>query len=158
MTAAERRDAPPPEPDDDASVVRSEEELDTRTEARPSGAVRAHKQVQSYPIDTLVERRSEQVDDVGERVGASEGDSGEVEVLEDGSVSIPVFEEELVVTKRLVVRERVILRKTTVVDEHRIQTELRRERVEIEADPGGEVDETTTSRQSDAGASPPADH
>jgi stress response protein YsnF len=41
-------------------------------------------------------------------------DSGEVEVLPDGSLSIPVFEEELVVQKRLVVRERIIVRQGEV--------------------------------------------
>ena len=33
-----------------------------------------------------------------------DADSGEVETLPDGSISIPVFEEQLVITKRLVVR------------------------------------------------------
>ena len=42
--------------------------------------------------------------DTNERIAAEEGDSGEVELLDDGSVSIPVFEEVLIVTKRLVVR------------------------------------------------------
>ena len=47
----------------------------------------------------------------------TEADSGEVEVLPDGSVSIPVFQEELVIEKRLVVRERVIVRKHTVTED-----------------------------------------
>jgi len=69
-----------------------------------------------------------------EREAPLEGDSGEVEVLPDGSVSIPVFEEELVIEKRLVVRERVIVRKHTVTEEHLVEADLRRERVEVEAD------------------------
>jgi len=42
---------------------------------------------------------------------AGDYDSGEIEYLDDGSVSIPIIDEELVVYKRLVVRERVIVRK-----------------------------------------------
>jgi uncharacterized protein (TIGR02271 family) len=49
-------------------------------------------------------------------------------------VSIPVFEEELVVTKRRVLRERIIIRKRVVTEHERIEAELLRERVEIEGD------------------------
>ena len=67
-----------------------------------------------------------------ERVDAQERDSGQVETLPDGSLSIPVFEERLVVRKEVVVRERVIVRKETVTEQRRIETELRKERVEVE--------------------------
>ena len=69
-----------------------------------------------------------------ERAPAHAEDSGEVETLPDGSVSIPVLEEELVITKRLVVRERIVIRKRTVVEEDRLRAELRRERVEVDGD------------------------
>jgi uncharacterized protein (TIGR02271 family) len=68
------------------------------------------------------------------RVATSDGDSGEVETLPDGSISIPVFEEELVVTKRLVVRERIVVRKETHVRTETVEAELRRERVDVEVD------------------------
>jgi len=61
-----------------------------------------------------------------EREAPEEGDSGEVEVLPDGSISIPVFEEELVVEKRLVVRERVIVRKQMVSEDRVVEADLRR--------------------------------
>lgn len=118
----------------EAEMVRSEEELHTETVSRPAGTVRVRKQIDTYPIDKVVERSTEEIDDTGERVAATEGDSGEIETLPDGSVSIPILEEELVVTKRVVVRERLIVRKRTVVDEHRIETELRKERVEVDVD------------------------
>ena len=85
-----------------------------------------------YEDDTVVPVGTEYAD--MERQAVLEGDSGEVEVLADGSVSIPVFEEELVIEKRLVVRERVIVRKHTVTEDRRVEADLRRERVEIEAD------------------------
>lgn len=62
-------------------------------------------------------------------------DDGEVHVLDDGSVSIPVFEEQVVVTKRLVVRERVVLRKHTVIEEHQVTADLRREHLVVDSDP-----------------------
>jgi uncharacterized protein (TIGR02271 family) len=133
---------------EDAAVTRHEEHAVVGTELHEAGRVHVRKQVESYPIEEVVSRRIEHADD-SERVPAPEGDSGEVETLEDGSVSIPIFEEVLVVTKRLVVRERVIVRKRTTIDEHRLQTELRREHVSVEAE--GDVDLTPD------GASGPAD-
>ena len=134
---------------DQSSVVRHEEELRPGATTERVGSVRVRKEVESYPVEKIVERHSEQVDEVGERVRAVEDDSGEIETLEDGSVSIPVFEEEIVVTKRVVVRERLIIRKATITDEHRIETELRKERVEVEADAGVDVaDDAETSTSS----------
>jgi stress response protein YsnF len=61
-------------------------------------------------------------------------DSGEIITLPDGSVSIPVFEEVLVVEKRRRVRERIIVRKETVVEDYVVEADLRKERVSVEAD------------------------
>jgi uncharacterized protein (TIGR02271 family) len=61
-------------------------------------------------------------------------DSGEVETLADGSISIPILEEELVVTKRVVVRERLIVHKDSHVEHRTVGAELRRERVEVRED------------------------
>ena len=124
---------------DDVAVTRYEERAEVGTELHESGRVRVRKHVETLPVEQSVSRSVEHADD-SERVPAAEGDSGEVETLEDGSVSIPVFEEVLVVTKKLVVRERVIVRKRTVVDEYVLQTELRREHVTIDTE--GDVDLT----------------
>jgi stress response protein YsnF len=40
----------------------------------------------------------------------------------------------VVIEKRLVVRERVIVRKRRVVEEHLVAADVRRERLEVEAD------------------------
>ena len=69
-----------------------------------------------------------------ERTGPLEDDSGQVETLPDGSVSVPVFEEEIVVSKRLVVRERIVIRKATTSELQRVEEEVRKERVEVEVD------------------------
>ena len=76
-----------------------------------------------------------------ERAERMEQDSGDIERLPDGSVSIPLLQEELIVTKRRVVRERIIIRKHTVTEERRVDALLRRERIEVEADPRVELDE-----------------
>jgi uncharacterized protein (TIGR02271 family) len=124
------------EREEEAGVTRHEERLDVAKELHESGRVKVRKHVETYPVTEAVPRNIEHAD-TSERVAAEEGDSGEVITLDDGSVSIPVFEEVLVVTKRLVVRERVIVRKRTVVDEYTLQTELQREHVTVE----GDVDE-----------------
>lgn len=120
----------------EASVIRREEELDVGTTSVEVGSVRARKSVETFPIEQTVERNVEHAN--VESLPPAAEDSGEVETLPDGSVSIPIFEEELVVTKRMVVRERVVIRKSTVTDEHVIEADLKRERIDIEADPSVE--------------------
>lgn len=117
-----------------AETVVHEERAVPGTETVEAGSVHVRKHVESHPVEYSVPRDVEHVD-TSERIAVTdESDSGEVEVLDDGSVSIPVFEEVLVVTKRLVVRERVIVRKHTVVDEYKLQTDLRREHISVDAD------------------------
>ena len=123
------------------TLVLHEEEAHVTTEPHEAGAVRAYKSVAHEPFDELVPRDVEEAD--VQRLPAGENDSGEIEVLPDGAVSIPILEEELVITKQTVVRERLLIRKRWVSDPQRVQAELRRERVTIEADEGIEVEETT---------------
>lgn len=114
-------------------LQRNEEELQVEGRQVETGRVRARKIVSHERVERVVPRGIEHAD--VERIPVEGPDSGLVETLPDGSVSIPVFEEQLVVDKRLIVRERVIVRKHTVYEEHRVEADLRRERVEVEADP-----------------------
>ena len=138
-----------PTPDDepgrgeDRSVVRHEEELRVGKSVEEIGAIRARKVVETEDVDERAPREVEQVE--LERAALAASDSGEIETLPDGSISIPVFEEELVVSRRPVLRERVIVRKRRVTEEQRIEETLRRERVEVEADPGVEVEMDSAS-------------
>jgi uncharacterized protein (TIGR02271 family) len=118
---------------DTASVTRHEEELFVAREPVEAGSVRVHRLVDTEAVAEHAETRAEHFDQA-ERVPVGENDSGQIETLEDGSISIPLLEEQLVVTKRLVVRERVIVRKQTVSEPHLIEAELRRERVAVDAD------------------------
>jgi uncharacterized protein (TIGR02271 family) len=74
-----------------------------------------------------------------EHIAPEEEDSGEIETLPDGSLSIPILEEELVITKRVVVRERIIIRKQIKKEQVLVEADLRRERVSIMADPEVEL-------------------
>ena len=122
-----------PRYDDDTAVIRQEEELTVATRAQESGRLGVRKVVDVERAETVVPGGTEHAD--LERYPVGDADSGEAEVLEDGSISIPVFQEELVIEKRLVVRERVIVRKHTVTEERLVEADLRRERVEIDVDP-----------------------
>ena len=121
------------------ALVLHEEELSLARAPGEAGRVRARKRVETEKVERIVPRERELFDEV-ERRAPADGDTGEVETLPDGSVSIPILEEELVVTKRTVVRERVIVRKVTVVEQEQVEAELRRERLEIDADPGVEIE------------------
>lgn len=119
-------------------LIRHEEELRVGTAIEPVGEIHARKRIDVETVGRDFPRALEQAR--FERVEAREGDSGEVETLPDGSVSIPLLEEELVVTKRVVVRERVVIRKESVVEHERVEAELRSERIEIDerSDDGGQ--------------------
>ena len=129
--------------DDATDIVRSEEQLVVQHNLLESGKIRVKKHVVSEAFEAVDERGIEHA--TIERVPADEGDSGEVEHLEDGSVSIPVLEEELVVTKRVVVRERIIIHKQTEYEPVDLRADLRHEEVEIE------VDESVDARVSGVG-------
>ena len=113
----------------DDGVLLSQEQLEVGTRTVETGKVRAVKHIDTEHVTQDVSRGVEQAE--VDRTGPTEGDSGQVETLPDGSLSIPVFEEQIVVEKRLVVRERIIVRKHTVYEEQQVSAELRRERVEL---------------------------
>src|SRR4051812_11323709 len=123
---------PTPVPDDEAALVRHEEEAHVDTRWEEVGHARVRREVTSHRVREQHPRRLEEL--AHERVPVTDNHSGEVEVLPDGSVSIPLFEEELVVTRRQVLRERVVIRKELVTDWETIDVELRREHVAFETD------------------------
>ena len=120
---------------DETTIVRSEEELRTGVERVPAGSVRARTEVDVEHVRQVVDRgvegadveRAAVADDAGD-----DGDDGQVWYLPDGSVSVPVLEEELVVTKRLRVRERIVIRKFTTTEQVVVEADLRKERIEID--------------------------
>lgn len=115
-----------------AETTRLEEELEVGKRLAPVGNVHVEKRVESNRLVEDVPREVERASI--DRVSPGVGDSGEIETLPDGSVSIPVLEEELVVTKRVVVRERIIVRKESATVTERVEAELKRERVDVDID------------------------
>ena len=114
-------------------IVRHEEELaGVDTGWRGIGFLRARKRTTTTKVREQARLEFEQL--LQERVPVGEGDSGEIETLPDGSLSIPLYEEELVVSKRTVLRERVIIRKELAARTERVEAQLRREQVELDAD------------------------
>jgi uncharacterized protein (TIGR02271 family) len=129
---------------DERALTRHEEELRVGTRPVDAGVVRAHKTVTSERVTTPVTRQIEDFDHL-DRAPAGEGDSGQIEILEDGSISVPILEEELVITKRLIVRERVILRKHVTLAHETVEADLRREHVAVETDPPAAAQTRSTS-------------
>ncbi len=123
------------EHDDELRVQRTEEELAAGTREREAGEVRVRKNVRSDRESIEVPTRHEEVS--VERVPV-EGEASEAEIGED-EVSVPVTEEEVVVSKRPVVKEEVRIKKDVVDDTEVVEEDVRREEIDIE-------DETTSRR------------
>lgn len=117
---------------DEISVVRSEERLVAGAIERESGKVRIRKELEQVGYDEVIPYSVEHAE--VERAPANPDDSGEIETLPDGTVSIPVLEERLVVEKRLFVTERLLVRKRVETREQRVTADLTREVVTVEAD------------------------
>ena len=148
--AYEGRDAQPPDDpvgsvadergglEEDLRMQRSEEELRAGVREREAGRVSARKSVRTEREVVRVPRRREEVEiervpvegEAKEAGGATEADIGEDEVV------LQVFEEEVVVTKRVVLKEEVRLRKRVAWDEETVEVDLRKEEVEIDDQSG----------------------
>ena len=120
-----------PRPDDENLVLHDEE---ARVGKRWQGVGYAgvRREVETETVRERYPRGIEQL--AHERVPAPQGDSGKIETLPDGSISIPIYEERLVVTRQTVLRERVIIRKELVTEWETVEAELRRERVTFDGD------------------------
>jgi stress response protein YsnF len=120
-------------PTDEAVLLRLEEEADVRPGGwRGVGFLRAKKRIEAVRTHEPVQRAAEDLD--LERLRAEPDDPGGVIHLADGGISIPIYEEEVIVTKRVVLRERIVIRKRVESHLAPVETELRRERIEIEVD------------------------
>src|SRR5438128_1208947 len=95
---------------DEQTIELREEELVVRRELQETGTVLVKKVVDEEPARLEVEARSEEVEiehvPVGQTV-SERRDAWE----EDGVLVVPVYEEQLVVTKRLVLREHLRIRR-----------------------------------------------
>ncbi len=123
---------------EDLRVQRSEEELRAGVREREAGRVNVKKSVRTEREVVRVPKRREEVDiervpvegEAREASVATEADIGEDEVV------VQVFEEEVVVTKRVVLKEEIRLRKRVVEDEEAVEVDLRKEEVEVDDQSG----------------------
>ncbi|MGE0306781.1 MAG: YsnF/AvaK domain-containing protein [Acidimicrobiia bacterium] len=124
----------PPALDPAVQLTRAEEELVVELTRQEAGRVRVRKTVTTEPYDQVVTRLVDHAEI--ERVPIEDPhDSARIETLADGSISIPVLEERLVIHRELVVRERIIVRTRTLTQPEPVHAELRRVHITIEPDP-----------------------
>ena len=123
---------------EDLRVQRSEEEVRAGIREREAGRVSVRKSVHTEREVVRVPKRREEVDiervpavgEAREASGATEEDIGEDEMV------LQIFEEEVVVTKRVVLKEEIRLRKRVVEDEETVEVDLRKEEVDIDDQSG----------------------
>ena len=129
--AYEGRDERPPKGDDpeaDSKTQRSEEELRAGVRQREAGSINVKKSVRTERDEVRVPNKREEVDI--ERVPMNR-EAPDVE-LGDEEVVVQVFEEEVVVSKRVVLKEEIRLRKRVVEDEEIVEVDLRKEEIELD--------------------------
>jgi uncharacterized protein (TIGR02271 family) len=118
---------------EDVRVPISEEELDVTKRDRQAGEVRLKKEVvtEHKRVDVPVMKERVRVEHVpaSERTAAP-GDAS----FKQDTISVPIHEEEIEVTKRPVVKEEIRLRKERQVEQRAAEADLRKERVDVEGD------------------------
>jgi uncharacterized protein (TIGR02271 family) len=115
--------------EEELRLQRSEEELGTGVRKREAGSMNVRKSVRTEREQVRVPRRREEVD--VERVPVGREAPG-IEIGEGEEVVVQVFEEEVVVSKRVVLKEEIRLRKRVVEEVEVVEVDLRKEEVEID--------------------------
>ncbi len=126
----------PRHPTEDDAVEVVEERLDVEKSRRKAGEVRIGTEIETETVRREVPVEREEViverEAVEQPISAAEADRK----LEGraGEISVPVYREELEVTKRPVVTERLRIRKRSVQDTREVAAELRKERPTVEGE------------------------
>jgi uncharacterized protein (TIGR02271 family) len=116
-------------------MTRSEEELRVGTASRERGRVRLRKYVVTEEVQQTVPVQREEV-----RVEREPITDANIDRATDGPAiseeehEMVLHEEEVVTEKRAVPKERVRLEKDTVTDEQQVSDEVRKERIDVDAD------------------------
>lgn len=125
---AERYDL---EADEGRTLELREEELVAHKELRDLGQVEVRTEVDDVPGRLEVDAYREEVEIEHEPVGQVVSERGQPSE-EDGVLIVPVYEEQLVVTKRLVLRERLRIRRISTTERRLFEDTLRRERLVVD--------------------------
>jgi uncharacterized protein (TIGR02271 family) len=119
---------------DEQTLELREEELLVHRELREVGEAEIRTRIEEVPARLEVDAYSEEVE--VEHVPVGEVVSERTEPYQDGDVLIvPVYEEQLIVTKRLLLREHLRIRRVRTTQHQLFEDTLRKERVDID-DPG----------------------
>jgi stress response protein YsnF/sporulation protein YlmC with PRC-barrel domain len=124
-------------------LIRAEERVDVGTEMHESGRARLHKYVDVEPLEQAVRVFHEEYEIERVPITAEEQMRG---VIAEGEQEIILHEERAVVRKETVPVERVRLVVRRVAEDRTLRDEIRKERIEVEADGTGR-----TSQSADAG-------
>lgn len=108
-----------------------EEQLTANTAAHEVGEVIIRKEIDSQPAQLEVDAWREEVEVIHEPVGQSVSRRQEP-WEEDDELVVPIYEEQLVVTRRLILRERLRVRRIRVTERQLFQESVKRERLVVE--------------------------
>ena len=125
-----QRSAPDMRDDDDMRIQRHEEELQAQKVARNAGEVRVSKDVVEEEQTLEVPVTREQV--TVRSTDVSDTDADTSQAFQEGTISVPVREEEVEVSKTARVAEELEIDKTTTQDTERVTDTVRKERVNVE--------------------------
>lgn len=132
---------PQPEPwgdDPEQKFTPGEAEFAAGTSWSQGEDVRLKKWVETSTFRDEVTRQVGSVE--AEHAQAEDADDGEIHELSDGTLSIPIFEEQIVLSRRTVVRERILLKRKVVAESVEVNTEVRREEFELRNSEGDPID------------------
>jgi uncharacterized protein (TIGR02271 family) len=131
-----------------------EEELVAHKQLQAVGEVIVRTEVDEVPGHLEIEALREEVEIQHEPVGEFVSERG-APWEEDGVLIVPVYEEQLVVSKRLVLKERIRIRRIRTMDRRLFEETLRRERLVVEDPAGtGMVHERYPTRSDDSDSTP----
>jgi uncharacterized protein (TIGR02271 family) len=116
----------------EGSVELREERLVAHKETHEVGEIQVHTEIEQTPGRLEVDAYREEVTVEHEPVGEVVTERVEPWQEADGAYVLPVYEERLVVVKRLVLRERIRIRRVGATERQLFEDTLRRERLVIE--------------------------
>jgi uncharacterized protein (TIGR02271 family) len=114
------------------SVELREERLVAHKETHEVGEIQVHTEVEQTPGRLEVDAYREEVTVEHEPVGEVVTEREEPWQEADGVYVVPMYEERLVVVKRLVLRERIRIRRVGTTERQLFEDTLRRERLVVE--------------------------
>jgi uncharacterized protein (TIGR02271 family) len=118
-------------PGEERLIELREEQLVANKQLRDLGEVIVRTEIDTVPARLEVEALREEVEVVHEPVGETVAERANP-WEEDGVLVVPIYEEQLVVSKRLVLRERLRVRRVRTTERQLFEDTVRRERLVVE--------------------------